>query len=164
MNSSIRKIRQRAKRRHVGAMLVEIAVLLPIIFVMIAAFIELSRAWMLKQTADSAAYEGARAAIVAGAVPQDGRTAAESLLKASGIKRWSISIEPTIIEESTPYVKLSVRIPVAGNTWISPFFFKQTELSSSVTLITERPAAIQLSGLEGNAGGVLGISALGLGL
>lgn len=147
-----------------GALLVEIAILLPIIFLMVAAFIELSRAWMLKQSADSAAYEGARAAIVAGAVPQDGRAAAEALLKATGIKSWHISIDPTVIEESTPVVTVNVRIPVAGNTWIAPFFLKQVEVTSSVTLITERPAAVQLSGLEGNAGGVLGISALGLGL
>lgn len=151
-------------KRRDGAMLVEIAILLPIIFLMIAAFIELSRAWMLKQSADSAAYEGARAAIVAGAVPQDGRLAAESLLKASGIKSWRISIDPQVIEETTATITVNVRIPVAGNTWISPFFLKQTEVSSSVTLITERPAAIQLSALEGNSGGILGISALGLGL
>ncbi len=147
-----------------GAMLVEIAIVLPIIFLMIAAFIELSRAWMLKQTADSAAYEGARAAIVAGAVPSDGRIAAENLLRSSGIKTWRTSIEPQTITEDTTYVKVVVTIPVTGNTWISPFFFKQTELTSSVTLITERPPAVQLSGLESNAGGVLGISALGLGL
>lgn len=147
-----------------GAMLVEIAILLPIIFLMIAAFIELSRAWMLKQTADSAAYEGARAAIVAGAVPNDGRAAAESLLKSSGIKSWYITISPQVIEEDSAYVTLSVSIPVAGNTWIAPFFFKKTEMASSVTLITERPAAVQLSGLQNNAGGVLGVSALGLGL
>ncbi len=147
-----------------GAMLVEIAILLPIIFLMIAAFIELSRMWMLKQTADAAAYEGARAAIVAGAVPDDGRLVAENMLKCSGIKNWHIAINPLVIEESTSHITLSVRIPVRGNTWIAPFFFKQTEVASSVTLITERPAAVQLSGLDSNAGGVLGISALGLGL
>lgn len=145
-------------------MLVEIAVLLPIIFTMIAAFIELSRAWMLKQTADSAAYEGARAAIVAGAVPNDGRLAAENLLKSSGIKTWQIAIAPLFIEEDSTHVTVQVIIPVSGNTWISPFFLKKTEVTSSVTLITERPPAIQLSGLESNAGGVLGVSALGLGL
>ena len=152
------------KRPRRAAMLVEIAIVLPIIFAMIAAFIELSRAWMLKQTADSAAYEGARAAIVAGALPMDGQLAAESLLKSSGIKTWRIAIEPPVIEEATTYVTVSVRIPVSGNTWIAPFFLKQTEVASSVSLITERPPAIQLSGLESNAGGLLGISALGLGL
>lgn len=147
-----------------GAMLVEIAIVLPIIFTMIAAFLELSRAWMLKQTADSAAYEGARAAIVAGALAEDGRVAAESLLKNSAIKIWRVSIDPLVIVEDTTHVTVSVNIPVAGNTWLAPFFFKSKEVASSVTLITERPAAVQLSGLENNAGGVLGVSALGLGL
>lgn len=155
---------QRELHDRRGAMLVEIAILLPIIFTMIAAFLELSRAWMLKQSADSAAYEGARAAIVAGAVPSDGRVAAETLLKSSGIKTWRVSIDPAVIVEDTNHVTISVTIPVAGNTWISPFFFKNAEVASSVTLITERPAAVQLSGLERNAGGVLGVSALGLGL
>lgn len=157
-------VRNQSESDRRGAMLVEIAIVLPIIFLMIAAFIELSRAWMLKQTADSAAYEGARAAIVAGAVPRDGYAAAEILLSSSGIKTWRIAIEPSVIEEETTYVKLTVSIPVAGNTWISPFFLKQMEVASSVTLITERPPAVQLSGIESNAGGVLGVSALGLGL
>jgi Flp pilus assembly protein TadG len=145
-------------------MLVEIAILLPIIFLMVAAFIELSRTWMLKQTADSAAYEGARAAIVAGATPAEGLAASEDLLKRSGIKSWTVTIEPTLIEESTTYVTVRVRIPVAGNTWIAPFFFRENEVTSFVTLITERPPAVQLSGIENNSGGVLGVSALGIGL
>lgn len=164
MISAFAQLSRAARLKHRGAMLVEIAIVLPIIFMMLAAFLELSRAWMLKQTADSAAYEGARAAIVAGAIPNDGRVAAENLLKCSGIKTWRIAIDPSIIEEDTTHVTMTVTIPIAGNTWISPFFFKKTEMTSSVTLITERPPAIQLSGLENNSGGVLGVSALGLGL
>ncbi len=43
---------------------------------------------MLKESADSAAYEGARVAIVAGAVPSEARLASEALLRASGVKTW----------------------------------------------------------------------------
>ncbi len=75
-----------------------------------------------------------------------------------------IEVSPSEFTESTPLVSVTVRIPINGNTWIAPFFYKQGDVSSTVTLITERPAAVQLSGLESETGGVLGISALGLGL
>lgn len=150
--------------RHRGAMLVELAVVLPIILLLVAAFLELSRVWMLKQTADSAAYEGARAGIIAGAQPSDARDAAEALLRAARIKRWTIDCHPTEFVESTGVIRLTVNIPVSTNTWVAPMFFKSTRVTSSVALITERPAAVQLSGLNEATGGLLGINALGIGL
>ncbi len=150
--------------RRTAAALVEIALTLPIVLLMVAAFLELSRVSMLKQAADSAAYEGARAGIVAGAAHDTATSAAEKLLKASGIKTWRVQVQPQTIDENTPIIVVQVDIPVAGNTWIPPFFFKHTSSTGVVRLITERPAVVQLSGLEGSSGLGLGVSALGLGL
>ncbi len=159
-----KNVRRSARRIHRAAVLVELALLLPIVLLLVTAFLELSRISMLKHTADAAAYEGARAGIVAGATPAEARDAAEQLLSASQIKNWTIDIQPAQFNESTSTITLSVKIPIANNTWIPPFFFKKSNAVGGVTLITERPAAVQLSGLSSQQSGGLGISALGLGL
>ncbi len=80
----IRSEKNKARRR--GATLVEFAVTLPIVFLLFFGMIELSRLFMLQHSADTAAYEGARNAIVPGAKPQDAVLAASELLRAAGIK------------------------------------------------------------------------------
>lgn len=147
-----------------GAVIVEMAMVLPIIFLLVAGFLELSRVSMLRHAADTAAYEGARAGVVAGAQSQDAIDAAQALLNATQLRGGEVQVIPTQILESTPSIVVIVKIPVANNTWIPPFFFKNTKVVSSVTLITERPSAIQLSGIDAAASGALGISALGIGL
>ncbi|MDX1925534.1 MAG: TadE family protein [Pirellulaceae bacterium] len=150
------------KRRH-GAVLVELALVIPIVLLLVAAFLELSRVAMLKHSADSAAYEGARIGIMPGAQPAAAIQGAKELLLSAKIKNAQVAISPTTIEEETPFVTVKVSIPISTNSWISPFFFKNGDISSSVSLITERPAAVQLSGLDGSNSG-LGVSALGIGL
>ncbi len=149
--SSLRRVR--------GAVLVELALIIPIVLFLVAAFLELSRVSMLKHSADAAAYEGARMAIIPGAVSEKAREASEAMLQAARIKNARIVVAPTTIEENTPYVTVKVSIPITPNSWISPFFFKSQDITSSVSLITERPAAIQLSGLDGSNGG-LGLARL----
>lgn len=130
-----------------GAVLVELALTLPILFLLMAALIELSRVMLIKNTADTAAYEGARAGIVVGASPQTCEDAAASLLQATRMKSWCIDVEPEVFDENTPKVTVSVTLPVAANSWISPFFFKQMDVTSTVTLVCERPSSVQLTGI-----------------
>lgn len=147
-----------------GAALVEFALTLPVILLLIAALLEISRVQMLKHSADTAAYEAARSGIVVGAVHADVQNAADALLSTAQLKSWSVSIAPEIFTEHTPAVTVQVDIPVAENSWISPFFFSDTVVSSTVTLITERPPAVQLTGIPQLQNGVLGINTLGIGL
>lgn len=146
-----------------AAVLVELALVIPIVLLLVAAFLELSRVAMLKHSADAAAYEGARIGIVPGASPAAAIQASKALLQSARIKDAEVVIAPKTIEEATAYVTVRVSIPIAPNSWISPFFFKKNAITGAVSLVTERPAAVQLSGLDGSNGG-LGISALGIGL
>lgn len=153
------------KPRH-GAALVELALVLPVVLLLVAALLEFSRASMLKQSADTAAYEAARVGIVAAARRADIIAAADSLLRSAQLKQWSVMITPTTIDERTAWVRVQVDVPVAENSWISPFFFRGQTISSAVTLVTERPTAVQLSGIDQvtSGNGALGINALGIGL
>lgn len=148
--------------RRTGAAIVEFAVTLPIILFLLAALLEFSRVLMLKQTINSAAYEGARAAVVVGSTPQTACDSVDALMKATQLKKWVTDIDPLVFDEQTSAVTVRVAVPVADNSWITPFFFRSSVIHSSVTLITERPPAVQLAGipkLNSGAGTLSGVLA-----
>jgi Flp pilus assembly protein TadG len=130
-----------------GAALVEFAVVLPIILLIFAAMIEISRVLLLQHSADTAAYEGARNAMVPGATSDEATQAAQALLTAAGLKSSKITVTPTEITEATPLITVQVEIPIAPNAWISPTWFGQSSVTSETTLFCERPPMVQLTGI-----------------
>ena len=130
-----------------GAVLVEFAVVLPIIMLCFASMIEFSRVLMLQHTADTAAYEAARAAMVPGATAQDAKDSGNRLLTSNRLKTTTITVEPPVIVETTSVISVRVDIPVANNSWLPPFWFTGSTVSSEVSLICERPPMVQLTGL-----------------
>ncbi len=136
-----------SSNRRTAAALVEFAVVLPVIFLFFAGVIEVSRLLMLQHSTDTAAYEGARSAMVPGASSEDAKRAARALLTAARLKNATISVTPETITESTSLVTVTVELPVKDNTWLPPIWITSGVLQSSVSLITERPPVIQLTGL-----------------
>lgn len=130
-----------------GAALVEFAFVLPIILVFFYAMVELSRLMLLQHSVDTAAYEGARNAMVPGASSHDAVVSSQQLLTAARLRSAVITVEPTTITESTSLVTVRIELPVAENAWITPFWFKSGTVVSEVTLITERPPMVQLTGV-----------------
>ena len=130
-----------------GAAIVEFAVVMPIILLFFTTTIELSRVLMLQHTADTSAYEAARAAMVPGAKSQDARDAAQKLLRANRLTSTNIMVSPDVILETTPLISVHVEIPVAPNSWLPPFWFSRSTVSSDVTLFCERPPMVQLTGI-----------------
>lgn len=142
--------REQAKRcmgNRSGAAIVELALTLPIILFLLTSLLEFSRVLMLKQTVDSAAYEGARAAVVVGSNPQAARDSVDALMKATQLKQWTTDVSPLIFDNQTSTVTVRVAVSVADNSWITPFFFQGRIISSTVTLLTERPPVVQLTGI-----------------
>ena len=135
------------RKPHSGAALVEFAFVLPIIMIFFYGMVELSRVMLLQHSVDTAAYEGARNAMVPGATASDAIASAKQLLTAAGLKSALITVEPTTISESTPLVTVRIELPVGENAWITPFWFKSGAVVSEVTLITERPPMVQLTGV-----------------
>ncbi len=129
-----------------AATVVEMAFVLPVIFLFFTAMIEISRLLMLQHSVDTAAYEGARNAMVPGATAQDAIDSAQKLLTAARLKSATVTIDPPIITEQTAVVTVTVQLPVDKNSWISPFFFKGA-VTSEVSLFCERPPMIQLTGI-----------------
>ena len=121
-----------ARRR--GAVTVEFAVCVPILFLAFFFFWEFARAEMIRQTAATAAYEGARQGIVEGATAADVQNAAQSILNAVAIQGAVITVTPATITSETTSVQVAIRVPLNSNAWITPLFMDNMNVNSSITL------------------------------
>lgn len=121
---------------------------LPIILMLFFGVLEIGRTLLLQHSADTAAYEGARSAMVPGATVEDARKAATELLVAARVTNFEIQVDPDKIEEGTALISVDVTIPVDQNSWVIPSFVSNVTVESNVTLFTERPPVVKLSGVE----------------
>ncbi len=130
-----------------GAALVEFAIVFPLVLLIFAGMIEISRVLLLQHSADTAAYEGARSAMVPGATAGEATQAARALLLAAGLKSATVTVTPLVVTEATPLITVRVEIPISPNAWISPSWFKESKVISESTLFSERAPMIQLTGV-----------------
>lgn len=134
-----------AARNRRAAAIVEFAIVLPIVLLCFASMIEISRILLLQNSADTAAYEGARCAMVPGANTTEAIESAKRLLQAAGLKKCEITVAPDLITEETELILVNVEVPVAPNAWITPFWFMPNSVVSQVALVCERPAVVKLT-------------------
>ena len=149
---------RKLKSQRSGAVLVEFALVLPVILFTFASLVEVSRVLLLKHTADTAAYEGARSGMVPGATAADASNMAKSLLTVAGLKGATVEITPKVVDDETPMITVAVAIPLSENFWITPMLFKDYTARSEVSLFCERPPVVQLVGvpemkIKGSKGG-----------
>jgi Flp pilus assembly protein TadG len=117
----IKKTRKHRTRQR-GALTVEFALTLPVLLLLLFGAYELGRANMLRNTADAAAYEGARRGIVPGAKSDDIRDSVNFILATAGIRESTIRITPANIDSNTQNVLVEIDVPMAGNTLMPSFF------------------------------------------
>jgi len=122
-----------SKRRR-GSVVVEFAIAFPVLLLFFVFMWEFSRAEMIRQTAASAAYEGARQAIVAGGSADDAKQMVAAIMQAVGISDADVAVTPSVITASTESVQIAITVPMSSNAWISPLFFKDLEVHSNMTL------------------------------
>jgi Flp pilus assembly protein TadG len=121
-----------------GAVAVEFAITAPIFLLFLLAAFEFGWLSVMRHTADNAAYEAARTAIVPGATAAEAVSKATSLLNVVGARGATINITPSIITNSTTSVTVAVDLPMSSNGLITPRFTGKTVLHSVATLRTER--------------------------
>lgn len=112
------------RSRRTGAVTVEMAIAVPLLFLMIFSAVEFSRMNMIRHTVDEAAYEAARRVIVPGAEASDAEELAERVLRTVGVRNGDIEVTPAIIQNDTPEVVVTVSVPADGNGFIAPRFFR----------------------------------------
>jgi Flp pilus assembly protein TadG len=128
--------RNQAGRR--GATAVEFALTSPVFFLFLLAAFEFGWLNVIRHTADNAAYEAARAAMVPGATAAEAKARADGLLSIVGARGASVQVTPPLLTPDTDEVTVAIDIPMNRNGLIVPRFSKTTTLRSSSTLRTER--------------------------
>lgn len=146
-NKSVSPVLNISAPRRRGAVVVEFAVILPVLLLVFLSFLEVSRVLLLQHSIDTAAYEGARNAMVPGASADEAIIAAEKLCEIARLRGYHVEVQPPVLDESTSFITVKVTLPVNQNITAGSLYFKAKQLESSVTLMCERPPMVQLTGL-----------------
>jgi Flp pilus assembly protein TadG len=131
-------LRRRGPRLRCGAAAVEFALAAPIFFLFLLAAFEFGWLNVIRHTADNAAYEAARTAMVPGATAAEARRKATGLLRIVGARGAKVNITPSVLTPETEQVTVEIDIPMNRNALITPRFAKNGTLHSESTLRTER--------------------------
>jgi Flp pilus assembly protein TadG len=124
--------------RRRGAAAVEFALTAPVFFVFLLGAFEFGWLNVIRHTADNAAYEAARAAMVPGATAAEAVAKATGLLDIVGARGARVTVTPAVLSPDTNQVTVAIDVPMSSNGLIVPRFSSQTTLRSSSTLQTER--------------------------
>ena len=131
---------KQTERRGVTA--VEFAFVAPVFFIILLASIELSRLNVMRNTADHAAYEGARTGLVPGGTADEAIAAANQLLAIVGTRGAQVTVTPAVLTDETTEITVDIQIPFNRNALLLPRFLKNGTVSASSTLRTERVITI----------------------
>lgn len=112
--NKIRKLRN-------GATTVELALVLPVFFTLLFAAFEMGHANLIRQGAESAAYEAARAAIVPGATNADVRNAAQRVLDTVGVARFTLTTQPANLQAQSDELEVNIAVPLDQNLTFATF-------------------------------------------
>ncbi|MBX3445048.1 MAG: pilus assembly protein [Planctomyces sp.] len=129
-----------APERHdrSGTVTVELALALPILLMVLFAAVDFARLNVLRNSAENAAYEGARRGILPGATAAQVIDAAQQSLRAVGAVNTQITVTPAVLTSSTQQVTVAVRIPLADNAWTANAARTTKDLVKSCTMSRER--------------------------
>lgn len=116
------------KNSRKGAVTVEMALTVPILFLMVFASMEFAGMNVMRHTVDNAAYEAARHGIVPGATAADVVNEATSIMNAVGATNINVDVVPNTITNDTEEITVTVTVPVAGNGWMTPIFFDESSV------------------------------------
>ena len=130
-------MRSSRQPRRRAAVTLEFAITLPIFFLLLYASVELGRMFTLLNTAENAAYEGARSAIVPGATAADAVAAASGLMQSVGTSSFNVAVDPTTIYDNTPSVEVTVSLAMAPNSYLASYFIPGQSISRSCRLTRE---------------------------
>lgn len=129
-------VRKPLSRRR-GALTVEMALVTPVLFLLLFATVEFSRVNMVRNTVKNACFEGARRSSLPGATADDVRAVTEKLLTDVGVKKATVEVFPSVIDNSTKSVIVHVSAPLNANAWVSPHFFKNAVIERTCRLNRE---------------------------
>ena len=117
--------------------MVEFAIVAPIFFLFIMGAFEFARLNVIRHTADNAAYEAARHAMVPGATAAEAIAKANQILNIVGTRGAQVTVSPSTLGPNVEEITVSIDIPMNLNGWVTPAFTAGKMLHASSTLKTE---------------------------
>lgn len=121
-----------------GVVSVEMALTVPLLFLVLIGCIEFARLNMLRNSLENACYKGARAGSIPGRTAQDAINRAAQELQLVGVRNSKIDVMPGTITDATPEITVTISLPLNDNAWVSPHFLKDRSLIRSCTLTREK--------------------------
>jgi Flp pilus assembly protein TadG len=113
------------------------AICAPVLFALVFGAVEFAQVNMIRNSAENAAYEGARAGVTPGATATSARNKARTELKNLGIRGSTVTVTPSDLTGAQT-ITVQVSVPLNSNFWTSPKFFGGSTLTRSCTLQIER--------------------------
>ncbi len=120
--------------------MVELALFLPVYFVITMATIETCRMLYLRQSLKIAAYECARLAILPGAKADDVRTQCDVILQGRRVRNYTFSMnppDPKTLKYGDIFVA-TVEIAANDNALVGSWFYSGRKLVESVSIMAEQ--------------------------
>jgi len=130
--------RRLQKKNRTGATAIEFAIVVPVFFLFIIASFDFARMNVIRHTADNAAYEAARHAMVPGATVAEAVTKANGILSTVGITGTTVSVSPAALGPNVDEIIVTVDVPMDQNGWIAPYFSRGKIINARSRLKTER--------------------------
>ena len=121
-NQRAKKQTTRRREHREGVAVVEMALTLPILFLLLFACYEFGRANMIRHSAQAAAYEAARVVIVPGATVDEARDTAEFFLSTIGVRVFDLEVDPDVIDDETDTVSVRISVSMRENSLIGLLF------------------------------------------
>lgn len=132
--SRLKRIRQLR-----GAVIVEMAVILPILMLILMGTLEATSMIFLKQSLKIAAYEGTRVALVPNSTFQEVEETTRDILAGRRVKSFTVQVIPADYQ-SQPYgtpITVKTTADCAENSVFSPWFHQGKSVTSEVTMMKE---------------------------
>ena len=107
----------------------------PIILLFFVAMTVFTQAFTMRDTAQHAAYEGARIGLLLEASAADCQKASLEFLENMSLEGSKVSVSPAVLSSNTDQITVTVSIPFGKNAWISGGFMNEKWVTTqSVTL------------------------------
>ncbi|QDV25016.1 TadE/TadG family type IV pilus assembly protein [Aureliella helgolandensis] len=107
---------RRKNENRRGVVSVEFALTAPLLFLLLFAALELGHANMVLNTAEAAAYEGARVGIIPGATAAECQAAANRILDVCSVHGAQVVVTPANLNLATDTVAIDISVPYSQNT------------------------------------------------
>lgn len=111
---------------------------LPLFVLFLMASFEFGWLNVVRHTADNAAYEAARYAMVPGGTAAEAIAKANSILNIIGARGAVVKVNPATLTSATTEVTVSIDIPLKANALVVPKFTGSKTLHTEATMRTER--------------------------